>query len=588
MIPHSNSITRMAIFSGNLMSRTAIQSQNQVLLIPWVKKKMKIGTICCSRRRNYSNSVPVRYIPKRSLENKESEEASSSPANGLDDVKMHTSLESNRNVVELSSSSAQTSYSSMSFVQDVKFRNRNGKPINSINYDVGLGSTGKVVQSNVQRLELSKSAETSCSSRGFDADTDFQNQNEKPLVGLDKSRVLGSNVETSELSNCAQTLCSNESFVVDSEFKQQDEKPINNLNEDAGLGTSRGVRSNVLRNELSQSAQTLYSNRSVIVNTEFQNGSEISINSIKHDVGLGTGRVVQSNVQRSELSKSVSSRRNSIVDTEFHNQHEKQFNSINNDVRLGTSRVRQSNVQRVELSNSTQTSSKSIVGDTEFQNQYKKRIDHDVGLGVGEELDGDMQYEGFEFMEELEGFPGEESNEGSLIQAVEVKEDVEKTAVELLATRAFTAVELRKKLLGKKFPLGVVDAVITDFQGRGLINDGLYAETFSRSRWSSSTWGPRRIKRALYSKGVSDLDAEKAIKSVFNGTAASGDQESGLGMSKLSMDHLLAQASKQWKRSCGVSREIRKARIVRWLQYRGFSWSITSFVLKKLESQYPS
>jgi hypothetical protein len=31
---------------------------------------------------------------------------------------------------------------------------------------------------------------------------------------------------------------------------------------------------------------------------------------------------------------------------------------------------------------------------------------------------------------------------------------------------------------------------------RGLLNDGFYAESFSRSRWMSSTWGPRRIKQA--------------------------------------------------------------------------------------------
>ncbi|XP_027172331.1 uncharacterized protein LOC113771988 [Coffea eugenioides] len=109
---------------------------------------------------------------------------------------------------------------------------------------------------------------------------------------------------------------------------------------------------------------------------------------------------------------------------------------------------------------------------------------------------------------------------------------------------AYTALELRKKLLGKEFPVWVVDAVITDFQTRGFINDGLYAETFSRSRWSSSTWGPRRIKKALYSKGVSIMDTEKAIKLVFNDASACEDEESGLGISKRSMDHLFSQASK--------------------------------------------
>lgn len=100
--------------------------------------------------------------------------------------------------------------------------------------------------------------------------------------------------------------------------------------------------------------------------------------------------------------------------------------------------------------------------------------------------------------------------------------------------RAFTAVELGKKLNGKKFPPNIIKAVITDFRSRylnlrifsfsfvlllgttviisekltwlvltslfflyvrGLINDGLYAEAFSQSRWSSSTWGPGRIKQ---------------------------------------------------------------------------------------------
>lgn len=30
---------------------------------------------------------------------------------------------------------------------------------------------------------------------------------------------------------------------------------------------------------------------------------------------------------------------------------------------------------------------------------------------------------------------------------------------------------------------------------RGLLNDYLYAETFSRSRWFSLSWGPSRIKQ---------------------------------------------------------------------------------------------
>lgn len=166
-----------------------------------------------------------------------------------------------------------------------------------------------------------------------------------------------------------------------------------------------------------------------------------------------------------------------------------------------------------------------------------------------------------------------------------VRQDAEKLAIELLAARAYTELELRKKLRGKKYPPNIVESVITDIKSRRLLNDGLYAESFSRSRWLSSTWGPRRIKQALVQKGVKDVEAEKAITQVFEGDAADGEgQLMQHGMSKISMDRLFLQASKQWLRSRSTSPENRKARIVRWLQYRGFNWGVTNFILKKLEA----
>ncbi|XVF03587.1 hypothetical protein REPUB_Repub05bG0006200 [Reevesia pubescens] len=48
--------------------------------------------------------------------------------------------------------------------------------------------------------------------------------------------------------------------------------------------------------------------------------------------------------------------------------------------------------------------------------------------------------------------------------------DAEKLAIELLAARAFTAVELRKKLLGKRFHPDIVEAVINDFKNRCVTN----------------------------------------------------------------------------------------------------------------------
>ncbi|KAB5521953.1 hypothetical protein DKX38_026272 [Salix brachista] len=210
-----------------------------------------------------------------------------------------------------------------------------------------------------------------------------------------------------------------------------------------------------------------------------------------------------------------------------------------------------------------------------------------------EKFNHDLEPRSHELMEEPEEDVEESvmqqendiSNQSMMVH--KIMQDAEKVALGLLARRAYTAVELRKKLHGKRFPPDIVEAVIGDFQSRGLVNDGLYAETYSQSRWSSSSWGPRRIKKALFSKGVSEADTNKALKLVFE-DGDSDEQESKVGLSKISMDQLLIQASKQWLRGQDVPKDTRKSRLIRWLKYRGFNWDVVNFVLKKLESQHIS
>ncbi|CAN6448266.1 unnamed protein product [Victoria cruziana] len=168
-----------------------------------------------------------------------------------------------------------------------------------------------------------------------------------------------------------------------------------------------------------------------------------------------------------------------------------------------------------------------------------------------------------------------------------LKRDAENFAIEALAGRAHTVIELKKKLRGKKYSSDIVESVISDFEARGLLNDYLYAETVARSRWLSMTWGPRRIKQALMSKGVNEETITKALKHVFD-EDNNGDGYVHIGMSSSSIDSLLARVSKQWLRAADISEEKRKARIVRWLQYRGFDWGVIAFILKKLEAKNPA
>jgi SOS response regulatory protein OraA/RecX len=80
---------------------------------------------------------------------------------------------------------------------------------------------------------------------------------------------------------------------------------------------------------------------------------------------------------------------------------------------------------------------------------------------------------------------------------------------------------------------------------------------------------------------------DQATRSVFQ-DVRDGEEQMKHGFSEASMDHLFAQASKQWQRGKSLPLEKRRARIVRWLQYRGFNWAVTNSIVRRLEAQHPT
>ncbi|KAK0602820.1 hypothetical protein LWI29_037287 [Acer saccharum] len=315
------------------------------------------------------------------------------------------------------------------------------------------------------------------------------------------------------------------------------------------------------RNEISSKNNLLFDNEAKQVE-KLRNQNQIEISSMNNLLFDNEAKQVEKLQNRNQ--NEISSKNNVLFDDDDAKQVEKLRNQNQNEI----------------------SSMNNLLFDDDAKQEFEEEVKCDSGvaeLGLMVEL-GEVNEES----EEME-IPRENNiHEQKVIVDGKSMEDAENSAIKLLAKRAFTAVELRKKLIGKRFLPDTVEAVLKDFQSRGLINDSLYAETYSRSRWSSSTWGPRRIKQALFNKGIQNTDAEKAVKLVFKDAESDDDQESKLGMSKLSMDHLFVQASKQWLRSQDAPKETRKIRIVRWLQYRGFNWGVTNSILKRLESQYPA
>ncbi|KAL2972782.1 hypothetical protein AAZX31_14G011300 [Glycine max] len=85
----------------------------------------------------------------------------------------------------------------------------------------------------------------------------------------------------------------------------------------------------------------------------------------------------------------------------------------------------------------------------------------------------DSEQDSFDQMEEvgeLTIHEGGDSCDQELIQIDKFTSDVEEAAIKLLASRALTALELRKKLLGKRFSPDSVEAVINKFQRRYVVN----------------------------------------------------------------------------------------------------------------------
>lgn len=96
------------------------------------------------------------------------------------------------------------------------------------------------------------------------------------------------------------------------------------------------------------------------------------------------------------------------------------------------------------------------------------------------------------------------------------------------------------------------------------------------------------FKQSLLQKGVNEIVVDTATKRVFEeDDFGDSSQSTQHGMSKPALERLYLEASKQWLRGQNPSFENRKARIIRWLQYRGFSWGITSIIVRRLVSEYP-
>ena len=87
-------------------------------------------------------------------------------------------------------------------------------------------------------------------------------------------------------------------------------------------------------------------------------------------------------------------------------------------------------------------------------------------------------------------------------------------ALNLLAARAYTTRDMRRKLVQKKFEPAEVSAAIDRLLESGLLNDEKYAAEFARQRLVVSGASKRRIEQQLAQKGISRDVAAAATEHV--------------------------------------------------------------------------
>jgi regulatory protein len=84
-------------------------------------------------------------------------------------------------------------------------------------------------------------------------------------------------------------------------------------------------------------------------------------------------------------------------------------------------------------------------------------------------------------------------------------------AFELLSRKAWTRRDLRLRLVRRGAPAAVAEAVVTDLEGRGYVDDRAFARAWAESRGRGRGLGTRRLRAELLAQGVARPLVDEAL-----------------------------------------------------------------------------
>ena len=145
-------------------------------------------------------------------------------------------------------------------------------------------------------------------------------------------------------------------------------------------------------------------------------------------------------------------------------------------------------------------------------------------------------------------------------------------ALNLLAFRARTARELRRRLIEKGEGAERVDKVIERLCEIGLVNDADFARQLARSKVSAGA-SRRRVHQELFKRGVAREVADGAVAEVF--------EDEGV----TDADTIERVARKKWRTLDGLDAVTRRRRLYAFLARRGYNADDVSRVVRKLGAE---
>ena len=131
-------------------------------------------------------------------------------------------------------------------------------------------------------------------------------------------------------------------------------------------------------------------------------------------------------------------------------------------------------------------------------------------------------------------------------------------AVAMLAARARTAKDLRRRLIMKGEPAALVDEAIVRLTELGYLDDAAYALMVARGKATDAGWSGHRLRRELRRRGVGREETESAVREV-------GDE-----MGPAQDERLEALARKRGRQLDGDDPRAARRRLVAYLGRRGY------------------